>query len=216
MDIANIGGSIGNDDNNDGNNRNDRIVLWSKPIPALLQEQQYNNGTVDYNNNSDYNNTVNYIEGTLRVLAENNTHRSNDAGILWKYGNDREYYLSLKGSGLELSQREKQVTNPLSSHSNNQAEDIDEESEKTKTSLLVQNQEIRRERGIWYNIKILMVDDSFINIYVDDMLRMQVPIRNSYFNFNIQLQLQHPSHPPHPPHPPYHLHRCLPLYPEWE
>ena len=52
MDIANIGSGIGNDGNNDGNNRNDRIVLWSKPIPALLQEQQYNNGTVDYNNNN--------------------------------------------------------------------------------------------------------------------------------------------------------------------
>jgi hypothetical protein len=99
MDIANIGGSIGNDGNNDGNDRNDRIVLWSKPIPTSLQEQQYNNDTVDYNNNnSEHNKTVNYIEGTLRVLAENNTHRSNDAGILWKYGNDREYNLSLKGS----------------------------------------------------------------------------------------------------------------------
>ena len=211
MNIGNIGNIIGIDSyNEDNNKRNDRIVLWSKPIPALLKDQQNDSGTVDYNNNSDYNNTVNYIEGTLRVLAENNTHRSNDAGILWKYGNDREYYLSLKGSGLELSQREKQVTNPLTSNSNNQAEDIDEETEKTKTSLLVQNQEIRRERGIWYNIKILMVDDSFINIYVDDMLRMQVPIRNSQLlQFQLQLQPQLP-----PPHPPYHLHRCLNLYPE--
>ena len=103
----------------------------------------------------------------------------------------------LKALERELSQSEKQATNPLSSYSNNQAEDIDEETErtKTKTSLLVQNQEIRRERGIWYNIKILMVDDSFINIYVDDMLRMQIPIRNStststsfnYFNLLILL-----------------------------
>ena len=92
---------------------------------------------------------------------------------------------------MELSQREKQVTNPLTSHTNNQAEDIDEEREreKTKTSLLVQNQEIRRERGIWYNVKILMVDDSFINIYVDDMLRMQVPIRNSHINFNFNFNI---------------------------
>ena len=163
----------------------------------------------------DYNKTVNYIEGTLRVLAENNTHRSNDAGILWKYGNDREYYLSLKGSGLELSQREKQVTNPLSSYSNNQAEDIDEESEKTKTSLLVQNQEIRRERGIWYNIKILMVDDNFINIYVDDMLRMQVPIRNST-STSTSISASTSSSSSSSPTSSYHLHRRLPLYPEWE
>jgi hypothetical protein len=186
MDIANSGTGSGNNGNDGGNTRNDHIALWSKPIPALLQEQQYDNGTVDYGNNSEHNNkTINYIEGTLRVLAENRTHRSNDAGILWKYGNDREYYLALKGSGMELSQREKQVTNPspLTSYSNNQTQDIDEERErektKIKTSLLVQNQEIRRERGIWYNIEILMVDDSFINIYVDDMLRMQVPISNS-------------------------------------
>jgi hypothetical protein len=179
MDIANSG----NDRGDNGDTRNDHIALWSKPVPVLLREQQNNKGgSVDFNNNSDYNNkTINYIEGTLRVLAENRTHRSNDAGILWKYGNDREYYLSLKGSGMELSQREKQVTSPLTSYTNNQAQDVDEERErdKTKTSLLVQNQEIRRERGIWYNIKILMVDNNFINIYVDDMLRMQVPITNS-------------------------------------
>ena len=46
MDIANSGTGIGNNGNNGGNNRNDHIALWSKPIPALLQEQQYNNGTV--------------------------------------------------------------------------------------------------------------------------------------------------------------------------
>jgi len=182
MNIGNIGNIIGIDSyNEDNNKRKDSIVLWSKPIPALLKDQQNDSVNVDYNNNNVNNNSVNYIEGSLRVLAENNTHGSNDAGILWKYGNDREYYLSLKGSGMELSQRDKQETNPRISNPNNQAEDIDQENEatKTKTSLLVQNQEIRRERGIWYNIKILMVDDSFINIYVDDMLRMQAPIRNS-------------------------------------
>ena len=67
MDIANSG----NDRGNYGNSRNDHIALWSKSIPALLQEQQYNNGTADSNNNSDYNNkTINYIEGTLRVLLK--------------------------------------------------------------------------------------------------------------------------------------------------
>jgi hypothetical protein len=182
MIIANIDSVIDSDEYNDGNSRNDRIVLWSKPIPTLLKGQQYSNGTVDYYNESDYNKNVNYIEGTLRVLAEN-THRSNDAGILWKYGSDREYYLSLEGSRMVLTQREKQVTNPSISNSNNQKEDSDKEREETKTriktSLLVQNQEIRRERGLWYNIKILMVDNNFIDIYLDDMLRIQVPIRNS-------------------------------------
>ena len=64
---------------------------------------------------------------------------------------------------LEWSYLKERTREPIHlANSNNQAEDIDEERErgetKTKTSLLVQNQEIRRERGIWYNIKILMVD----------------------------------------------------------
>ena len=44
-----------------------------------------------------------------------------------------------------------------------------------------QNEEVKRQKGIWYNLKILFLKNN-VEIYLDDILRIKVPIREYYSN----------------------------------
>jgi hypothetical protein len=105
---------------------------------------------------------VNYIEAIFRIIGENKT--SNDAGITWIIG-DKEYTLSLRNDRLE--------TLAKSTDGGNKGE--------TLSNKLVNVKEIQRENKVWYTFKILVVD-SVINIYLNDLLAAQVPVERSHIS----------------------------------
>jgi hypothetical protein len=45
--------------------------------------------------------------------------------------------------------------------------------------ILSQNDEVKRQKGIWYNLKILFLKNN-VEIYLDDILRMKVPLKENY------------------------------------
>ena len=45
--------------------------------------------------------------------------------------------------------------------------------------VLSQNEEVKRQKGVWYNLKILFLKDS-VEIYLNDILRMRVPAKDYY------------------------------------
>jgi hypothetical protein len=53
----------------------------------------------------------------------------------------------------------------------------------TKQSLtnfiLSQNEEVKRQKGLWYNLKILFLNNN-VEIYLDDILRIKVPLKENY------------------------------------
>ena len=73
-----------------------RTSLWSKP----LQEED---------------SSINYIESTFRINAENKT--SNDAGIVWDDKN-REYTVSVRDNRLEVLAKSTDINNSESSDDN--------------------------------------------------------------------------------------------------
>ena len=51
------------------------------------------------------------------------------------------------------------------------------ESQQYPELILSQNEEVKRQKGIWYNLKILLLKNN-IEIYVNDILRIKVPTRD--------------------------------------
>jgi hypothetical protein len=90
---------------------------------------------------------VNYLEGRLRVISENDTN-SNHAGIVWGDGN-KEYYLFLRPNMLTIfTPDEKEIASAP----------------------------IVREKGQWFTLKVVYMDDNnTINIYLNDVLKIQIP-----------------------------------------
>jgi len=109
-------------------------------------------------------NKVNYIEGKLRLVAENKTR--NDFGIkLEDKSNNKQYYVSFDKDSLDLKQKS------LENMSN-------------KERILSQNRQLSAEqRGLWHTVKILVLKDA-INIYLDDMLKIRLPKSPFADNFN--------------------------------
>jgi hypothetical protein len=93
---------------------------------------------------------INYIESSLRALNETKTGKGN-SGIKWSDGN-RTYFVSLSDKGLQLRE---QTTND------------------DKTLLLAQNSQVENDVGIWYLLKIAILNNS-INVYVDNVLKAKV------------------------------------------
>ena len=163
-------------DDSGSSNSNNGTTLWSYPI---IQQGYLDNNTSSTNSLIDNHNNekVNYIESDFRVIDRNSNktdkkYNDEDTGILWEYRN-KEYYLSLSKHGLQLSQGKPIITTSFSDKSN--ADNNDNK----HPLLLSQNQELRKEKGIWYNLKIVVLKNT-ISIYVDDMLRIQAPINKDY------------------------------------
>ena len=93
---------------------------------------------------------INYIELSLRALNETKTGKG-ISGIKWSDGN-RTYFVSLSDKGLQLRE---QTTND------------------DKTLLLAQNSQVENNVGIWYLLKIAILNNS-INVYVDNILKAKV------------------------------------------
>ena len=94
---------------------------------------------------------INYIESTFMILGENKTG-DDTAGLKWREGKNT-YIVSLSNRGLELK---RQLSND------------------SRTLLLAQNTEIKKNDWVWYSLKIVNLENS-INIYLDDLLKIKVP-----------------------------------------
>ena len=94
---------------------------------------------------------LNYIESTFMILGENNTG-DDTAGLKWLEGKNT-YIVSLSNRGLELK---RQLSND------------------SRTLLLAQDTEVKKNDGVWYSLKIVNLENS-INIYLNDLLKIKVP-----------------------------------------
>ena len=113
-----------------GSNSEMGIPLWSRSIPP---EQK-----------------INYIETKFRITSENES-KSNDIRLKWWEGN-KEYYISLSKSGLELYQQS------LSNQSDRK--------------ILAKNPGVEKTNWKWYTVKIARSNSS-INVFVDDVPKIQ-------------------------------------------
>jgi hypothetical protein len=94
---------------------------------------------------------VNYIETRFRTTSEDQ-NKSNDVRLRWQHG-DKEYYTKLSDNSLEL--HEKFIDNP-------------------HIKVLSQNTEIKKSDGIWYTLKIEILEHS-IKVFINDLLKIQAP-----------------------------------------
>ena len=93
----------------------------------------------------------------------------------------QDWIVFIGASGLELSQTPYKTTlvsdHKLFSNDNNQIGN--EHDNVTSPSILLQNEEVKREKGIWYNLKILSLNNR-IDIYVDGILRIKAATKDYY------------------------------------
>jgi hypothetical protein len=100
---------------------------------------------------------ISYIEANFRISSENKTKNIPDyCGIAWDDGHNK-YYTRLMKHALETSQIP-----------------ANEESRNNTGKALVQNQDIIREKGIWYSLKIAFLKDT-INVYINNLLKQKIP-----------------------------------------
>lgn len=100
-------------------------------------------------------NIVNYVEGKFRLLAENKS--KNDVGIrMVDDTNNQLYIVSLDKDSLKIKQR--------STIDKNNPERI-----------IAQSQQLPEEQmALWHSLKILVLN-STINVYLDDVLKVKTP-----------------------------------------
>jgi hypothetical protein len=160
------------------NNNSRSITLWSSPI----QEIQQNNNLNGTKNNLTI---INYIEGNFKIMddlsAQNKSEKKNaskfGAGIVWEH-NNKTYLASVSDVGLQLSQRPSELT-LLNKRPElvNYTKNLKQAPEKL---ILSQNEEIKRQKDIWYNLKILFLKNN-VEIYLNDILRAKIPGRDYYY-----------------------------------
>ena len=162
--------TLGNASNINGKS----ITLWSNPIQSISDQ--------DVLNNSKGNRTlINYMESDFRIIdnipAQNTSEQKNannfGTGILWDDNNWR-YLVSISDTGLKLSRGPAETTS-LTKHS----EVLDKNKKQALTTVLSQNEEIKRQKGIWYNVKILILKTG-VEIYVNDILKITMSASDYY------------------------------------
>jgi hypothetical protein len=93
--------------------------------------------------------SISYLQGTFRILQENHANVNNDCGLTWDDG-IKKYYVRFTKDKLQFSQT------PL------------------RSAFLLQDQGTIREKSIWYKIKVGFLSTHTIDIYLDDVLKLQV------------------------------------------
>jgi len=157
----------------------ERMTLWSAPLDRKALQKDNNiihldasfrvvDNTYDITNNSN--------NGLDRKEIKQQHHDYN-AGIVFEYGKNN-YEISMRKNGLELLLKQEEQSNTTTQFCNQSAEKgYNKQGERSSsTSLLSQNQEIKRETGIWYHIN-LVISHNIINVYLNDILSalVQVP-----------------------------------------
>jgi hypothetical protein len=105
-------------------------TLWSKSLPSKGE-------------------SISYLEGTFRIIQENNTNINNDCGLTWDDG-IKKYYVRFTKEKLQLSQTP------------------------SRGAFLLQDQGTTREKSIWYKLKVVFLPRDIIEVYLDDSLKLQV------------------------------------------
>jgi hypothetical protein len=155
---------------------NKRITLWSNPIQEIKQHNNLNSSENGQN--------INYIEGNVKIIddlpVQNKSEEKNankfGAGILWEHDN-KTYLASISDVGLELSQNPSKITSITKQPGQvNNTNNLEHASAKL---ILSQNEEIKRQKGLWYNLKILFLKDN-VEVYLNDILRIKVPAQDYY------------------------------------
>jgi hypothetical protein len=100
------------------------------------------------------NEDINYIETTFRIIGENKT--SNDAGIMWNDGN-KEFTVSVRNDRLEVLVESRDPHN----------------SKEPLEKKLINVRDMKRENGVWYTLKIALMED-YVNIYFNDIPAVRV------------------------------------------
>ena len=99
--------------------------------------------------------SANSFETRFRTTSYDGNNTNSYIGLKWqKDGND--FFIKLSDNGLEFYQ--KSVNNK-------------------RYKMLTNNTEFELKKSVWYNIRIESLSDS-INIYVNDLLKIQMPIKH--------------------------------------
>jgi hypothetical protein len=150
------------------------ITVWSHPIQQIQARNALNSSA---NNQT----ITNYIEGNFRLIddlpAQNKSEKRYadkfGAGIVWEHGNNT-YLASVSEVGLQLSKSPSKIT--LLTKQPEQVNNTNYLKQVLSKSILSQNQEVKRQKGIWYDLKILFLNNN-VEIYLNDILRMKVPVK---------------------------------------
>jgi hypothetical protein len=127
----------------------------NKPEKAILADQT-NKGITLWSRNIDPSSGINYVQVSFRIIDKN--ENGNDvAGLKWKEGDD-EYYISLSKEGLELS--------------------TDSEKTKEGNKIVFQNAEVEKKNHAVYDLELVSLQKS-INVFLNDTLRIQLPLNHS-------------------------------------
>jgi hypothetical protein len=159
---------------------NKRLVPYNKESFTFINKTQFVNITKDnqteriilYGNKRDEGITVwskdfksdqgiNYAQVKFRIISENE-EVSNDAGLQWKEGR-KQYYASISRNGLTVSQKK-----------------INDEN---STKIEFHNSNIENDNGTLHTLRIESLINS-INVYVDDILKIQIPRTIDAKNFH--------------------------------
>jgi hypothetical protein len=182
------------------------ITLLSHPIQ---QTQQHNLLDIGENNHTGINYIEGNFRIIDELPVQNKSEEKNankfGAGIVWERGNSI-YLASISEVGLQLSQSpseitlltkqlanatgtaiakaNKIVTAAAGAHTNATGKvttngNIGINSAIGMNLIMSQNEEVKRQKGIWYNFKILFLKNN-VEIYLNDILRMKVPLRENY------------------------------------
>jgi hypothetical protein len=143
--------------NNENFNLKDKtqFINITKDSPTeriILYGNERNEGVTIWSKDSKLDDGINYAKVKFRIISENEGENS-DAGLQWKEGGV-QYYASIFKKGLKVTQ--KQINNENS------------------TKIEYQNPSIDKKGGIFYTLSIQSLKNS-INIYVDGMLKIQIP-----------------------------------------
>jgi hypothetical protein len=178
----------------------ERTTLWSAPLDGkdLPKDNDRRSNYSSIQNNISKQVTTNenniiYIDASFRVIDNtyditNNSngrhdrkqikqqHHDYNAGIVFEYGKNI-YEILMRKNGLELLLKQEEQPNTIAQLCNQSGEmgNNKQGDRPYSTSLLSQNQEIKREMGIWYHINLVMFNDT-INVYLNDILSAQVKV----------------------------------------
>ena len=123
-----------------------------QPEKIILYGNKTDEGITVWSKEFKFDQIINYAQVEFRIVSENE-EISNDAGLQWKEG-DKQYYASISRKGLTVSEKNINDVN--------------------NTKIEFQNPKIEKKEGSLYTLRIESLVNS-INVYVDDILKIQIP-----------------------------------------
>ncbi len=111
----------------------------------------YNKSQTLWSSNVEFRNgDLDYIGSKFKVVDQNKNKPHDECGVVWQSG-DKKYYVRIRDDKLEFS-----------------------ETPAPKDRYNIENQQVNLDKWISYTLKINFLED-YLNVYVDDILRLRVP-----------------------------------------